>query len=187
MPRFNPTRFPPGFFDLPPDAGQRLPLEMISAWTRSDQTRERATTLLAPCTLRGLVVSTDTAGLTRLTEERSLIEILAMVSRPKELVHAYGRAIGGVPIGVWAADNTQMFYPEAVAPDHVIGMLLTLMDRIGAECEVGIGACVHEGIFYELGQCLYGPDADRVEAIAAAAVPTESSNRPSTMMADRVR
>ncbi len=166
MPRFNPTRFPPGFFDLPPDAGQRLPLEMISAWTRSDQTRERATALLAPCTLRGLVVSTDTAGLTRLTEERSLIEILAMVSRPKELVHAYGRAIGGVPIGVWAADNTQMFYPEAVAPDHVIGMLLTLMDRIGAECEVGIGACVHEGIFYELGQCLYGPDADRVEAIA---------------------
>ena len=166
MTRFPPTRFPPGFFDLPPDAGQRLPLDVIAAWTRGPQTRERARELLAPCTLRGLVVSTDTAGLTRLSQERSLIEILAMVSRPKELVHAYGRALGGQAIGVWAADNTEMFYPEGVAPAHVVGMLLALMDRIAADCEVGIGGCVHTGVFYELGQALYGPDADRVEAIA---------------------
>ena len=112
------------------------------------------------------MVSTDTAGLTRLTTERSLIEILAMVSRPKELVHAYGRATGGTPTGVWAADNTQMFYPTGVAPDHVVSMLLALLDRIREECEVGIGICVHAGEFYELGQGLYGPDADRVEAIA---------------------
>lgn len=165
-PRFSPTRFPPGFFDLPPDAGQRLPLEIISAWTRSDQTPETARALLGPCTLRGLVVSSDTAGLTRLTAERSLIEILAMVSRPKELVHAYGRAIGGTPTGVWAADNTQMFYPGGVAPDHVVSMLLALQDRVREECEVGIGICVHAGVFYELGEGLHGPDADRVEAIA---------------------
>lgn len=166
MPRFSPTRFPPGFFDLPADAGQRLPLEIISAWTRSDQSPHTARELLAPCTLRGLVVSTDTAGLTRLTVERSLIEILAMVSRPKELVHAYGRAIGGMPTGVWAADNTQMFYPTGVEPDHVVSMLLTLQDRIQAECEVGIGICLHAGEFYELGRGLYGSDADRVERIA---------------------
>ena len=166
MPRFNPTRFPPGFFDLPADAGRELPLDVIAAWTRSSQTREAALELLAPWTLRGIVVSSDSAGLTRLSQERSLIEILAMVSRPKELVHAYGKAIGGIPIGVWAADNTLMYYPDGVAPDHVISMLLALLDRVRAECEVGIGLCVHRGSFYELGRGIYGPDADRVEGIA---------------------
>jgi class 3 adenylate cyclase len=166
MPRFNPTRFPPGFFDLPADAGRDLPLDVIAAWTRSDQTTESARELLAPFKLKGIAVSSDAAGLTRLTEERSLIEILALVSRPKELVHAYGKAIGGIPLGVWAADNTLMFYPEGVAPDHVISMLLSLRDRVQAECEVGIGFCCHLGVFYELGNGLYGPDADRVEGIA---------------------
>jgi len=166
MPRFSPTRFPPGFFDLPADAGHALPLDVIAAWTRSAQTPEVARELLGPYTLRGIVVSSDTAGLTRLTAERSLIEILAMVSRPKELVHAYGKAIGGIPLGVWAADNTQMFYPEGIPAAHVLSLLLALTDKVSAECEVGIGLCVHHGVFYELGQGVYGPDADRVEAVA---------------------
>ncbi len=166
MPRFSPTRFPPGFFDLPPDAGQQLPLGVVAAWTRSAQTLEAARELLGPYTLRGTVVSSDAAGLTRLSKERSLIEILAMVSRPKELAHAYGRAIGGIPIGVWAADNTAMFYPDGVSPDHVVSMLLALLDRVQEECEVGIGVCAHRGEFYELGAGIYGLDADLVEAIA---------------------
>lgn len=166
MPRFNPTRFPPGFFDLAPDAGRDLPLDIIMAWTRSDQTVEAASALLAPRTLRGIVVSSDAAGLTRLTQERSLIEILAMINRPKELVHAYGRAIGGVPLGVWAADNTLMFYPEGVSADTVVGTLLGVVDRVRSECEVGIGLCAHRGSFFELGKGIYGPDADRVESVA---------------------
>lgn len=166
MARFSPTRFPPGFFDLPPDAGHLLPLGVVAAWTRGSQTVERARELLAPYTLRGTVVCSDAAGLTRLTQERSLIEILAMVSRPKELAHAYGKALGGIPLGVWAADNTAMFYPDGVSPDHVVSMLLALQDRVRADCEVGIGICAHYGSFYELGQGIYGPDADRVEGIA---------------------
>ncbi len=166
MARFNPTRFPPGFFDLSPDAGRDLPLDIIAAWTRSDQSVRAAAALLAPCTLRGIVVSSDAAGLTRLTQERSLIEILAMVSRPKELVHAHGRAIGGTPLGVWAADNTLMFYPEGVSADRVMGMLLGLVDKVRSDCEVGIGLCAHRGAFFELGKGIYGPDADRVESVA---------------------
>lgn len=166
MPRFSPLRFPPGFFDLPAGAGEALPLEVIAAWTRSDQTVDAARELLGPFTLRGTVVTSDAAGLTRLTQERSLIEILAMVSRPKELVHAYGRAIGGVPIGTWAADNTAMFYADGIAADHILGMLLTLVDRVKEECEVGIGLAAHHGTFYELARGLHGPDADRVELIA---------------------
>jgi hypothetical protein len=166
MAKFSPDRFPPGFFDLPADAGETLPLDVISAWTRSSQTGEIARELLRPFTLQGLLVCSDGAGLTRLTQERSLIEILAMVSRPKELVHAYGRAIGGQAVGVWAADNTAMFYPEGVSPDHVIEMLLAVHDKVAAECEIGIGIAAHRGTFYELGRGIFGPDADRVEAIA---------------------
>ena len=166
MARFNPLRFPPGFFDLPVDAGQTLPLDIITAWTRSSQTREAARALLGPHTLRGIVVSSDTAGLTRLTRERSLIEILAMVSRPKELVHAWGTAIGGVALGTWAADNSQMFYADTVTVADVIGMLLALQDQIAAECEVGIGICAHVGEFYQLGNAIHGPDADLVEGVA---------------------
>ncbi len=166
MARFNPLRFPPGYFDLPADAGHTLPLDIIAAWTRSPQTREFAHELLGPFTMRGIVVSSDTAGLTRLTQERSLIEILAMVSRPKELLHAYGKAVGGIAVGTWAADNSQMFYADGIPPGDVLGMLLTLQDRIAAECEVGIGICAHAGEFYELGNAIYGPDADLVEGVA---------------------
>jgi len=166
MARFSPTRFPPGFFDLPPDAGQALPLDLIASWIRSPQTPDAARLLLGPCTLRGIVVCSDAAGLTRLSHERSLIELMALVSRPKELVHAYGRAIGGTAIGIWAADNTAMFYPDGISPDHVVSMLLTLVDRIREECEVGIGLAVHLGEFYELGSGLHGSNADRVEDLA---------------------
>jgi len=37
---------------------------------------------------------------------------------------------------------------------------------VAADCEVGIGLCVHHGVFYELGHGVYGPDADLVENVA---------------------
>jgi class 3 adenylate cyclase len=166
MPKFSRDRFPPGFFDLPSDAGETLPVEIIDRWTHSDQTRETALALLGPHTIRGIVVSSDAAGLTRLTRELPLIEILALINRPKELVHAYGRAIGGRSIGVWAADNTQMFYPQNLAADRVVSMLLTMLDQVTRECEVGIGLCAHSGEYFELAGGVYGPDADRVELAA---------------------
>ena len=166
MAKFSSERFPPGFFDLPRDAGDVLPLDVIERWTTSAQTQEVARAILAPHTLRGVVVSSDAAGLTRLTRERPLVEILMMVNRPKELVHAWGAAIGGRALGVWAADNTQMFYGDAVAADRVVGMLLAMLDQVSAECEVAIGLCAHHGQFFELAGGVYGPDADRVELVA---------------------
>ena len=112
------------------------------------------------------VVSSDSAGLTRLTRERPLIEILSMLSQPKELIHAFGRAIGGRSIGIWAADNTEMFYDASIEPERVVAMLLTAMARIADECELGIGMAAHVGEFFELGGGVYGPDADRVETVA---------------------
>jgi class 3 adenylate cyclase len=166
MAKFSSDRFPPGFFDLPQGAGETLPLETIAQWTHSAQTREVARAILGPHTLRGTVVSSDSAGLTRLTHERPLIEILAMVNHPKELIHAHGRAIDGRSIGVWAADNTEMFYDAGIAVERVVAMLLTAMGRVAKECEVGIGMAAHSGEFFELGAGVYGPDADRVETVA---------------------
>lgn len=166
MPRFAPQRFPPGFFDLPADAGEALPLDIIARWTGGPQTREAALGILEPHTLRGIVVSTDASGLTRLTRELPLLQILAMINRPKEIIHAWGRAIGGRALGTWAADNTQMFYPEDVAAALVLGMLRGLQVRLAGESEIGIGLCAHRGVFYELGDGLFGPHADRVENIA---------------------
>lgn len=166
MAKFASDRFPPGFFDLPSGAGETLPLDIIGRWTRSAQTREQALALLTPHALSGIVVSSDGAGLTRLTRERPLVEILAMVNRPKELVHGWGTAIGGRALGVWAADNTQMFYPAGLPAERLLGTLLAMLDQVGRECEVLIGLCAHRGVFYELGNGVYGPDADRVEIVA---------------------
>src|SRR4026208_924744 len=110
MAKFYSDRFPPGFFDLPAGAGETLPLDTIAEWTHSTQTQEVARAILSPHTLRGTVVASDSAGLTRLTRDRSLIEILALLSHPKELIHGHGTAIGGRSVGIWSADNTLMFY-----------------------------------------------------------------------------
>lgn len=166
MPKFFVDRFPPGFFDLPRSAGETLPLDVIAAWTGSDQTRNSAREILDPYLLRGTIVSSDSAGLTRLGRERPLIEILALVTAPKEVIHAHGRAIEGRPIGVWAADNTQMFYPADIPAERVVAMLRTTMERIGSTCELEIGMAAHCGEFYELSGAVYGPDADRVEIVA---------------------
>ncbi|HYV96150.1 MAG TPA: adenylate/guanylate cyclase domain-containing protein [Gemmatimonadaceae bacterium] len=166
MTRFSPDRFPPGFFDLPQGAGETLPLEIIARWRRSDQTRQAALEILGPHTLRGTLVASDSAGLTRLTRERPLIEILAMLSHPKEIIHAFGRAIGGRGVGVWAADNTEMFYDATISAERVLGMLRAAMARMARECEAGIGMAVHTGEFYELGAGVYGRDADRIELVA---------------------
>ncbi len=166
MAKFSRDRFPPGFFDLPSGAGETLPLDVITQWTTSPQTPEAARALLGPRTITGTVVSSDSAGLTKLTRERPLVEILAMVNHPKELIHAHGKAVGGRSIGVWAADNTQMFYDAGISGDRVVSMLLTALDRVAKECQVGIGMAAHLGEFFELGGGVYGPDADRVEAVA---------------------
>src|SRR6185369_2169770 len=69
-------------------------------------------------------------------------------------------------LGVWAADNTQMFYPPEVDGARLVGAMLSAVDQITKECEISIGLCAHRGEFYVLGGGVYGPDADRVEVVA---------------------
>ena len=167
MARLSRTHFPPSFFDLPTRTGRGVPGEIVERWVKGDRSAATARALLAPTVVRGTVVATDAAGLTRLTRRRGLVEMLALLDRPKELVHAYGCAVGGEGVGIWAADNTLMFYPEpAVRCEAVARMLLALRDELAAECELSIGAAAHYGAFYRLGDSLLGADAEAAEEVA---------------------
>ena len=166
MTKFSLRRFPPSLFDVSQDIVRALPVDIIERWMRGDQSRETALRLLEPQTRTGTSIVSDSAGLTRLSAHRGLVEILAMISKPKELIHAHGVAIGGAGVGVWAADNTQMFFGDEVDPGRIVAMLLEVQARIKAECEVQVGIGAHCGRFYRLGDGLYGAEADRVETIA---------------------
>ncbi len=166
MAKFAPDRFPAGFFDLTQDISSGLPVDVIARWTRSSQNRATALELLEPFRVQCTVISTDSSGLTNLTRNRMLIEILSLIHQSKELVHAWGTAAGGAAAGIWAADNTQMFFPLTVPPVRIASMLLSLMDQIAANCEVQIGAAVHYGNFFLLSGGFYGAEADRVECMA---------------------
>ena len=165
MAKFSIDRFPPGFFDISQSVARELPLALIEDWTHSDRSRETALRLLSAHVVTGVAVSTDAAGLTSMSRRRSLIEILALLDHPKEIIHGCGTALGGEALGVWAADNTAMLYRHA-EPGALLSGILETRDRIQRACEVKVGFCVHTGPFYLLSDGLYGAAADRVERLA---------------------
>jgi class 3 adenylate cyclase len=156
----------PALADLTQDIAGPLPVELLHDWAAGTQDLARAGHLLEGFRIEGTVVSSDTSGLSRLTEEMELLDVIALISAPKEIVHAVGVAIGGKAIGTWVADNTQMYYPGPVAADLILAGMSETQHRISTSLPVGIGMCVHSGIFYELGGGLYGRDADIVEQLA---------------------
>ena len=159
-------KFNPGLFDLPQDIVRDLPFELVDRWAKSDQTPQTALEILEATKVRGTSVSSDSAGLTRLSQSKGLVEILALINRPKEIVHGYGKALGGRPVGVWAADNTQMFYPESIPTHDIAAMLLGVQERVTNECQIKIGLGAHHGEFYSIAGGLYGVEADAIEEVA---------------------
>ncbi|HBB32444.1 MAG TPA: family 3 adenylate cyclase [Cyanobacteria bacterium UBA8803] len=164
--RLSKTKYSPSLFDITQDIIGGLPLKLIEQWLEREPTPEVAYELLDPYKVTGYSVSSDSCGLTKLTQQRGLLEILAIVNQPKEIVHALGTAIGGKGIGIWAADNTQMFYPASVSAETLLSALLTVQDEVSKCCEVQIGMGAHYGEFYFLSGGLYGLEADTIEAIA---------------------
>ncbi|MCY1057392.1 family 3 adenylate cyclase [Nannocystis sp. SCPEA4] len=160
------TQYSPALFDLAQDIVGGLPLRLLERWLESDQTEADAMRLLEACRVTGYNVVSDSTGLTRLTAERGLMEILAIIDQPKAIVHALGTAIGGESVGIWAADNTQMFYPAAVAAERLLAALLTVQDEVARRCEVKIGLAAHFGDFYSASGGLYGDESDAIEELA---------------------
>jgi class 3 adenylate cyclase len=156
----------PALADLTQDIAGPLPVELLQNWASGTQDLTTAEELLERFRLGGHVVSTDTSGLSRMTQERDLLEVLSAISAPKEIVHALGTEIGGRPIGTWVADNSEMYYPLSLAPEDVLDAMNEAQFRIAEVTPVQIGLCVHSGVFYEIGGGLYGQDALLVEYLA---------------------
>lgn len=156
----------PALGDLTQDIAGPLPVELFREWVSGDQNVDKASELLQPFAITGTVVATDTSGLSSLMKELDLLDVLALVSRPKEIVHAIGTDVGGRAIGTWVADNTEMHYAPETPLHVVIGAMVEVHERIKDERAVKIGMCIHEGTFYEIAGGLYGRDADAVEYLA---------------------
>ncbi len=155
----------PALADLRQDIAGSVPLDVVFAWADSAGDQAAHDRILAPYLVQGTVVSSDASGLSRLSKERPLIDVLRLVQEPKETIHAHGAAIGGEAIGVWAADNTQMFYPASVDPADVVGaMAAALAENAGQEVRVGMAA--HQGTYLRLAGGLFGADAEFVEHVA---------------------
>lgn len=156
----------PALADLTQDIAGAVPVQLLYSWAEGDQDESRATALLDPHRIEGSVVSSDTSGLSRMTRERDLLDVLALISEPKQILHGIGVSIGGRPIGTLVADNTQTFYPGSVETPTIVSGMWEATQRISCELPIGVGLCVHRGAFFELGGGLYGHDAQLVEALA---------------------
>ena len=156
----------PALADLTQDIAGPLPIELLQSWASGNQNATEAERLLDTYRRVGTVVASDTSGLSRLTEERDLLDVLALVSGPKQTVHGLGVAVGGRPIGIWTADNTEMYYPTSVPTRLVIDAMAEAQSRIARESPLRIGMCVHHGEFFEVGGGLYGRDAETVQRLA---------------------
>lgn len=153
-------------FDVKQDIIGALPLRLVEQWLSSEQTHADALKLLDSHKVQGYSVSSDSVGLTRLCKQRGLLEILAIINQPKKILYGYGSAIGGESIGIWAADNTQMFYPDSINATTLVSAMLTIQDEIAQSCQIKIGIGAHYGIFYSISGGLYGLEADAIEEIA---------------------
>ncbi|MDZ4801687.1 MAG: hypothetical protein SGI92_26320 [Bryobacteraceae bacterium] len=156
----------PALANLTQDIAGPVPVRLLQDWARGEQDLDTAQTLLNSFRIFGTVVSTDTSGLSKLTKEMDLLDVVQLVSEPKEIVHALGCEVGGRAVGTWVADNTQMYFPTAVNADTVLDAMAEVQCRVRERHPVRLGMCIHSGCFYEMGGGLYGPDADLVEELA---------------------
>jgi class 3 adenylate cyclase len=155
----------PALFDIAQDIIGCLPLKLIKNWQAGEKTPEVAFQLLKNYQIRGYSISSDAAGLTRLTKKYGLIKMLAMINQTKEIVYSIGSAIGGEGIGIWTADNTQMLYPNCVNPEILISGMLTVQRELSKISPIKIGMGAHYGNFYYINGGLYGLEADVIEGI----------------------
>ncbi|KAA9377640.1 family 3 adenylate cyclase [Microbispora cellulosiformans] len=158
--------YEPGAFDLARDAAPGLPVTLVERWRAGGRTVADARRLLGEHVTTGYAVVSDSAGLTKMSRTLGLLEVLALIDGPKRLLHAYGTAAGGRAVGVWAADNAQMFHPASTGADVLLSALLRTQDEIARRCRVRIGVGVHHGNFYDLDGGLHGAEAEAVEILA---------------------
>lgn len=151
--------------DIPQDIAGIIPLDLITLWNDGEKSIEIHQDLLKPYIIEGTVVCSDSAGLSKLSQRVSAIEAMKMVSEPKEIIYAYGQKIGGKAFGVWAADNTQMFYESNILIGDIIDQMVAAQKEI-KNLTVQVGMGIHTGEFIKIGDSLFGTDAEFIEEFA---------------------
>lgn len=160
----------PGLFDLSDPIVGHISKELIQKWLDSSQTDEDHARILAPYRRKGTIVCSDLSGLSKLTAERALIQVLKLVSESKEFIYSHGKEIGGEAIGIWIADNTLMFYKDEIPAQNVVHQMVLAQKSID-DLAVNVGIGIHYGTVYHIGGGLYGDDAEWIEEF------TENSSR----------
>jgi class 3 adenylate cyclase len=149
----------PSLADLADGSAGPIPIRTVVQWAASDKSETMHRHLLAPYVVRGTIVHSDSVGLSKLTRERSLSEVLHLIDEPKQVICSYGVALGGRPLGIWAADNSEMFYGDDIEPQAVVEHMVCAQREIRAlELQVGLG--IHTGEFISFGDTMFGDDAD---------------------------
>ena len=159
-------KIPVSLFDISQDIIKSVPFELIKEWLSSDHSLAAARKILEPTIVEGITVCSDSSGLSKISQEKSLIEVLEIIDKPKQIVYALGTKIGGREVGIWAADNTQMFYPKNLDTTEIISTQLKIQEYIASLANIKIGMGAHYGKFYDIGGGLYGIDAEFIESIS---------------------
>lgn len=155
----------PSFADLSQDIAGPIPTALLQQWENSDKTEATHEAILSPYKKKVTIVSSDSSGLTKLTGEKSLLEVLKLVSEPKESIYSFGKKIGGRSIGIWAADNTQMVYDSHIHPKLILQQMVAAQNEI-QKGHVQLGIAIHQADVWEIGGGLFGQHADFIEEIA---------------------
>lgn len=151
--------------DLKQDIAGPVPVDIVSKWNQGPKNADRQSDILKPYERHGYLVSTDSSGLSRLTAERSLLEVMKIVSEPKEVIFEMGRSLGGKGVGIWAADNSQMFYDESQVEAAKLVDSMAAAQKVIHQGLVQVGMGIHKGVFWEIGHGMFGPEVELLEAI----------------------
>lgn len=152
--------------DLKQDIAGPIPAEIIKNWVSSDRSEISHNTVLQPYLRRGFLVSSDSSGLSKISQEKNLLEVMKIVSDPKEIIYSGGVAIGGRGVGIWAADNTQMYYGEEVSAEELLKEMVQVQKKIREQGGLQVGMTIHFGEYFEIGKGFFGHDANLVEEVA---------------------
>jgi len=152
-------------FDLSSESNFELPLALIAQWESSAKTNDTHEHLLAPFKVAGTLVCTDSANLTSLSLSLELVDVMRLISQPKEVLFNFASALNGTPIGTWYADNTRTFFDEKIDCSDIIRHFVAAQNEI-AKLTVQVGICIHSGTFIFIENQIHGTDNDFCSMIA---------------------
>lgn len=147
-----------------------VPSQLLVAWSASARDEATAEALMAEYACEGTCMLGDASGLSRLSRELSLLDVLAMLHKPKTMTVSAARACGGEAITGWTADNTAIWFGANVPTGRVAACTQALVASF-AELPFQMSFGLHHGRFFKIGNTVMGPAFTALEHCAENDVP----------------